>query len=56
MRHSFNRIDSGFLALTERAQCYIAKEQYDRARSDLDRLLSIDSENAEVQVNIPDHH
>lgn len=46
---------NSLLALTERAQCYIAAEQYDQARIDLDHLLSIDSENTEVQVRIRDH-
>ena len=46
---------NSLLALKQRAQCYMAKERYDQARSDLDLLLSIDPDNFEVQVSIHDH-
>jgi Tfp pilus assembly protein PilF len=39
-----------FLALTQRARCYLAKQQYNQARRDLDQLLTIDPENNETQV------
>lgn len=38
------------LALTQRARCYLAKQQYDQARQDLDLLLIIDPQNAETEV------
>lgn len=43
------------LALTERARCYIANDQYEQARQDLDLLRSIDPENAEAEVRTIDH-
>ena len=38
------------LALYRRASCYIAKQQYDQAKSDLDNLLTIEPENADANV------
>lgn len=38
------------LALSHRARCYLAKQQYHAAKKDLDYVLSIDSENGEAQV------
>ena len=38
------------LALTERARCYIANDQYEQARQDLDLLRTIDPENTEAEV------
>ena len=38
------------VALFRRASCYLAKQQYEEAKHDLDILLTVDQENAEAQV------
>jgi tetratricopeptide (TPR) repeat protein len=40
------------LALSHRARCYLAKNQYDQANHDLDHILTIDPDNNEAQVII----
>lgn len=41
---------SVWLALFRRASCFLAKQQYDDAKRDLDHLLNVDSENTEAKV------
>jgi hypothetical protein len=36
--------------LFRRASCFLAKQQYDEAKRDLDILLTIDEENNEAKV------
>jgi hypothetical protein len=38
------------LALYRRASCLIAKQEYEQAKRDLDKILAIDGENNDAKV------
>jgi tetratricopeptide (TPR) repeat protein len=48
--HTLSNDSKNIDGLIYRAQCYLAKQQYDQAKQDLNDLLTIDPENNEAQV------